>query len=161
MSIHIGAKKEEVSDVVLMPGDPLRAQYIAENFLSGAQCYNKVRGMLGFTGTYNGRRISVQGSGMGQPSASIYINELISFYGAKTLIRIGSCGSIQPHVHIRDIIVATSASHDSNMNALRFPGCTYAPTANSELLFKAKAWSDAKGIPTHYGNIFSLSLIHI
>ncbi len=155
MSIHIEAKKEEISDIVLLPGDPLRAQHIAENFLEGAQCYNKVRGMLGFTGTYKGKRISVQGTGMGQPSASIYINELISFYGVKILIRIGSCGSIQKQVHIRDIIVAVAASHDSHMNTSRFPTYTYAPTANSELLFKAKAWTDSEEISAHYGNVFS------
>ncbi len=155
MSIHIEAKKEEVADIVLLPGDPLRAKYIAENFLEGAQCYNKVRGMFGFTGTYKGRRISIQGTGMGQASASIYINELISFYGAKTLMRIGSCGSIQERVRIRDIVVAIAASHDSNMNASRFPTYTYAPTVNSELLFKAKAWSDAENANVHYGNVFS------
>lgn len=155
MSTHIGAKKEEVADTILLPGDPLRAQYIAEHFLEGAQCYNKVRGMLGFTGTYKGRRISVQGTGMGQPSASIYINELISFYGAQTLIRIGSCGSIQEQVRIRDIVVAVAASHDSNMNTTRFPTYTYAPTAHSELLFKAKAWTDSESVSAHYGNVFS------
>ena len=155
MSIHIEAKKEEVADIVLLPGDPLRAQYIAENFLTGYQCYNKVRGMYGFTGTYNGRRISVQGTGMGQPSAGIYINELISFYEVKTLIRIGSCGSVQKHITLRDIVVAMAASHDSNMNASRFPHCTYAPTASSELVFKAHAWAQEHGVPVHFGNVFS------
>lgn len=155
MSIHIEAKKEEVADIVLLPGDPLRAQFIAENFLEGAQRYNKVRGMYGFTGTYNGRRISVQGTGMGQASASIYINELISFYGAKTLVRIGSCGSLQERVKIRDIVVAVAASHDSGMNSRRFAGYTYAPTADSSLLFAAKAHADELGLRAHFGNVFS------
>jgi purine-nucleoside phosphorylase len=104
MSIHIGAKENDIAKTILLPGDPLRAKYIAENFLENAVCYNEVRGMYGFTGTYKGKRVSVQGTGMGVPSISIYVNELISSYGVKNLIRIGTCGSMQPDIKIRDIM---------------------------------------------------------
>ncbi len=155
MSVHIEAKKDEVADIVLLPGDPLRAKYIAENYLEGSQCYNNVRGMLGYTGVYKGVRISVQGTGMGQASAGIYINELISFYEAKTLIRVGSCGSILSEVKIRDIVIAMTACTDSNMNCLRFKGLTYAPSANAQLLFNSQEWARKNGVRAHFGSILS------
>ena len=137
MSIHIGAKEGDIAGTVLLPGDPLRAKYIAENFLTDAICYNKVRGMYGYTGTYKGKRISIQGTGMGIPSISIYVNELITNYKAKNLIRIGSCGSMQADIEIRDVILAMSASTDSHINKIRFNGMDYAPTANFNLLKRA------------------------
>ena len=137
MSIHIGTKEGDIASTVLLPGDPLRAKNIAENFLTDVFCYNEVRGMHGFTGIYKGKKISVQGTGMGIPSISIYINELIVSYKAKNLIRIGSCGSMQPDVKIRDVILAMSASTDSHINKIRFNGMDYAPTANFNLLKRA------------------------
>ena len=155
MSIHIEAKKGEIAEGVLLPGDPLRAKYIAETFLSDISCYNNVRGMLGFTGLYEGKRVSVQGTGMGQPSAAIYINELISFYGVKKLIRIGSCGSIQPELRLRDVIIALAGSTDSNMNKNRFAGYDYAATADSELLFSAYEFIKTNDMKVKFGNILS------
>ena len=110
MTIHIGAEKGEIAETVLMPGDPLRAKWAAEAFLEGARCVNETRGMLGFTGTWKGHTVSIQGSGMGMPSLSIYANELIRDYGAKTLIRIGSCGAMQERVNLRDVVIAMTAS---------------------------------------------------
>lgn len=136
MSVHIGAKEHEIAETVLLPGDPLRAKYIAENFLEDAKCYNEVRNMFGYTGTYKGQRISVQGTGMGVPSISIYINELISSYNVQNLIRVGTCGAIQKDVKVRDVILAMSASTDSQMNRLTFGGVDYAPTADFDLLKK-------------------------
>lgn len=137
MSIHISAKKGEVAETVLMPGDPLRAKYFAETFLKDIQQFNNVRGMLGFTGTWEGKRVSVMGSGMGIPSLSIYVNELLEFYGVKKIIRVGTCGSMQPGMKIGDLVLAMSASTDSNVNRLRFGGMDYAATANFDLLVKA------------------------
>src|SRR6185312_6581473 len=116
MSIHIGAKENEIAETVLLPGDPLRAKYIAETFLENVTCYNEVRNMLGFTGEYKGHRISVQGTGMGVPSISIYINELMQSYNVQNLIRVGTCGAIQKDVKVRDVILAMSASTDSQVN---------------------------------------------
>ena len=113
--VHIVTEKENISPLVLMPGDPLRAKYIAEKFLSDAKLINTVRNMFGYTGTYKGQRISVQGTGMGVPSISIYINELISSYNVQNLIRVGTCGAIQKDVKVRDVILAMSASTDSQM----------------------------------------------
>jgi purine-nucleoside phosphorylase len=155
MSIHIGAKKGDIARTVLLPGDPLRAQYIAENFLTNSICYNKVRGMYGYTGTYNGKRVSIQGTGMGVPSISIYVNELISSYKVKNLIRIGSCGSMQPNIKIRDVILAMSASTDSSINKIRFSGMDYASTANFDLLKKAYDISLKKDIKVKVGNILT------
>ncbi len=121
MSVHIEAKQGEIAESILLPGDPLRAKYIAETFLEDVTCYNNVRGMLGFTGTYKGKRVSVQGTGMGVPSISIYVNELIQSYGVKNLIRVGTCGAIQKDVKVRDVIIAMTACTDSNMNRLTFP----------------------------------------
>jgi len=155
MSIHIGAKEGDIASTVLLPGDPLRAKYIAENFLTDAICYNEVRGMYGYTGTYKGKRISVQGTGMGIPSISIYVNELITNYRAKNFIRIGSCGSMQADIKIRDVILAMSASTDSNINKIRFYGMDYAPTANFDLLKKAYDIALEKGISVKVGSVLT------
>ncbi|MGF7396131.1 purine-nucleoside phosphorylase [Thermoanaerobacterium thermosaccharolyticum] len=155
MSIHIGAKEGEIANTVLLPGDPLRAKYIAENFLSDVKCYNEVRGMYGYTGNYKGKRVSVQGTGMGIPSISIYVNELIESYNVKNLIRIGTCGSMQPDINIRDVILAMSSSTDSAINRIRFNGMDYAPTASFKLLKKAYDAATSMGINVKVGNILS------
>jgi len=155
MSTHLGAKPGDVANTVLLPGDPLRAKYIAENMLENAICYNEVRGMLGFTGTYQGKKVSVQGTGMGIPSVSIYVNELISSYNAKTLIRIGTCGAIQPDLKLKDVILAMAASTDSGFNKIRFKGMDYAPTASFPLFKKAYDVALKKGIKVRVGNILS------
>ena len=155
MSVHIAAKKGEIAETVLLPGDPLRAKYIAEKYLENPVQYNNVRGMMGFTGTYKGKKISVQGTGMGIPSISIYATELITEYGCKNLIRIGSAGSYQKDVKIRDIVVAMATSTDSNINNLRFPGANFAPTASYELFAKATAAAKEKGIEFKAGNVMS------
>lgn len=160
MSIHIGAKANEIADKVLLPGDPLRAKYIAETFLENATCYNHVRGMLGFTGTYKGKRISVQGTGMGVPSISIYINELMQSYDVQTLIRVGTCGAIQKDVKIRDVILAMTASTDSQMNRIIFGGIDYAPTANFDLLRNAYDAGIEKGLKLKAGNIFTADMFY-
>ena len=155
MSIHIGAKEGDIASTVLLPGDPLRAKYIAENFLTGTNCYNKVRGMYGYTGVYKGKRVSIQGTGMGIPSISIYLNELITSYKAKNLIRIGSCGSMQPDIKIRDVILAMSASTDSHINKIRFNGMDYAPTANYNLLKRAHDIASEKDIALKIGSVLT------
>jgi len=155
MSIHIGAKEGDIASTVLLPGDPLRAKYIAENFLTDTICYNQVRGMYGYTGTYKGKRISVQGTGMGIPSISIYLNELITSYKAKNLIRIGSCGSMQADIKIRDVILAMSASTNSHINKIRFNGMDYAPTADFNLLKKAYGIALEKNIPVKIGSVLT------
>ena len=155
MSVHIAAKNGEIADTVLLPGDPKRAKWIAENFLENAVCYTDIRGMLGFTGTYKGKRISVQGTGMGIPSISIYITELMKDYGVKTLIRVGSAGSYQEDVKIRDIVVALSTSTDSNINNRRFKGASFAPTVNFDLLSKVLKTAEEKNIKIKAGNILT------
>ena len=156
MSVHIAAKKGEIAETVLLPGDPLRAKYIAEKYLENPVQYNNVRGMMGFTGTYKGKKVSVQGTGMGIPSISIYATELITEYGCKNLIRIGSAGSYQKDVKIRDIVVAMATSTDSNINNLRFPGgANFAPTASYELFAKVTDVAKSKGINFKAGNIMS------
>ena len=139
-----------------MPGDPLRARWIAETFLDDAQCYNEVRGMYGFTGTWRGRRVSVQGSGMGQPSLAIYANELFRDYGVESIIRVGSCGALTEKVAVRDVILASGACTDSSMNTHRFGGYDYAPVADFGLL--RRAYDAALAMPdvtTHVGLIMS------
>lgn len=155
MSVHIAAKNGEIADTILLPGDPKRAKWIAENFLENAVCYTDIRGMLGFTGTYKGKRISVQGTGMGIPSISIYITELMKDYGVKTLIRVGSAGSYQEDVKIRDIVVALSTSTDSNINNRRFKGASFAPTVNFDLLSKVLKTAEEKNIKIKAGNILT------
>lgn len=155
MSTHIGAPDGAIAETVLLPGDPMRAKFIAETFLDDPICYNTVRGMLGYTGTYKGKRVSVQGSGMGTPSLSIYVNELIQFYGCKQLIRVGSAGSMQDHVNVRDIVLASGACSDSAMNRLMFNNMDYAPIASFDLLTKAYKAAKALGIEPHVGNILT------
>lgn len=139
MSTHLGAAAGQIAPVVLMPGDPLRARWIAETFLDGAVCHNEVRGMLGYTGTWNGHPVSVQGSGMGQPSMAIYATELCADYGATTLIRVGSCGALSATLAFRDLVIASGACTDSSMNRQRFDGLDYAPVADFGLLRDAAA----------------------
>jgi purine-nucleoside phosphorylase len=155
MSVHIGAKAGDVAETVLLPGDPLRAKWIAETFLEEVVCYNEVRGMLGFTGTYKGKRVSVQGTGMGIPSALIYANELITEFGVKNLIRVGSAGSYQKDVKIRDIVLAMAGSTTSGINAQRFHGASYAPTASFELFNRAVLSAKEREIPIKAGNVLS------
>lgn len=152
---HIGANKGDIAETILLPGDPLRAKYIAETFLEDVVCYNNVRGMLGFTGTYKGKRVSVQGTGMGVPSIGIYSHELIAEYGCKNLIRIGTAGSTHEDVKIRDVVIAMAASTDSNINKLRFNGADYAPCANSELFIKAYELGKERNISIKAGNILT------
>lgn len=155
MSIHIGAKQGQIAETILLPGDPLRAKYIAETFLEGVECYNEVRGMLGFTGTYKGKRVSVQGTGMGVPSISIYVNELMESYGVQNLIRVGTCGAIQEDIKVRDVIIAMSASSDSQVNRLLFNQIDFAPTASFELLHKAYQVASERNLSVKVGNIFT------
>ncbi|ASW42602.1 purine-nucleoside phosphorylase [Clostridium isatidis] len=158
--LHIMAKEGSIAETVLLPGDPLRAKFIAETYLENPVCYNEVRGMYGFTGTYKGKRVSVQGTGMGLPSHSIYVNELIQFYGAKRLIRIGSAGSINDNVNVRDIVLAQSASTNSGINKRRFNNLDYAPTANFELLLEAYNKCKEKGVNVKVGNVLSSDLFY-
>jgi purine-nucleoside phosphorylase len=155
MSVHIEAKKGEIADKVLLAGDPLRAKAIAEHFLEDIKQYNNVRGMLGFTGTYKGNKVSVQGSGMGIPSISIYTHELINEYDVKTLIRVGTCGAMQERINIKDIIIAMGASTDSAINHYRFEGMDYAPIANYDLLEQAVNIAKGAELKYHVGNILS------
>ena len=158
--LHIMASEGAIAETVLLPGDPLRAKFIAETYLENPVCYNTVRGMYGYTGTYKGKRISVQGTGMGLPSHSIYVNELIRFYGAKRLIRIGSAGSINDNVNVRDIVLAQSASTNSGINKRRFLGMDYAPTANFDLLLEAYNKGKEKGLNIKVGNVLSSDLFY-
>lgn len=160
MSIHIGAKEGEIAEAILLPGDPLRAKYIAETFLDEPTCYNEVRGMYGFTGTYKGKRVSVQGTGMGVPSISIYTNELIQSYGVKTLIRVGTCGGVQKDVHVRDVILAMTACTDSNMNHLTFPGFDYAPCASFSLLKDAYDAARNRNLNVRVGNVLTADVFY-
>lgn len=155
MTPHNNAKIGDIAETVLMPGDPLRAKFIAENYLENAVCYNEVRGMFGFTGTYKGTRISVQGSGMGMPSMAIYSHELYNIYGVENIIRIGTAGAIAESVNLRDIVIAMSASTNSNYaSQYNLPG-TYAPTASWKLLSSAVDVAEKNGCSYHVGNIFS------
>lgn len=160
MTIHIGAKPGEIAETVLMPGDPYRAKWAAETFLSEVQLINNVRGMLGFTGLWNGNRVTIQGSGMGMPSLSIYVNELIKDYGAKTLIRIGSCGAMQDTVGLRDVILAMTASTLSTPSSGIFRELNFAPCADWSLLNAAAQAAARKGTPTHVGGIYSSDVFY-
>ncbi|MDG4834034.1 purine-nucleoside phosphorylase [Solwaraspora sp. WMMD1047] len=156
MSTHIGAKPGEIAERVLMPGDPLRAKWIAETYLDDAKCYSTVRGMLGFTGRWSGVEVSVQGSGMGMPSASIYAHELINDYGVRTLIRVGSCGAITDDLNLRDVIAASGSSTDSNMNRVRFDGLIdYAPVADFGLLRTSVEVAQRRGVPVRVGSVLA------
>ena len=157
MSTHLSAEPGQIAPYVLMPGDPLRARWIAETFLEDAKCYSEVRGMLGYTGTYRGERISVQGSGMGLPSVSIYANELFEAYDVQAIVRVGSCGALAEDLDLRDIVIASGACTDSSMNRIRFEGLDYAPVADFGLLRSAYDAAVAKALPvsTRVGLIFS------
>jgi purine-nucleoside phosphorylase len=155
MSIHIGAGKGEIAEVVLLPGDPLRAQFVAETYLKDAACHSRVRGMLGFTGLYKGKRVSVQGTGMGVPSISIYAHELVAEYGVRRLIRIGTCGAMQEEIRLGDVILAQAAGTDSAVNRIRFAGGDFAPAASFELLLAAFEAARSLGIRVRVGGILT------
>jgi purine-nucleoside phosphorylase len=155
MSVHIGAQLGDVAETILLPGDPLRAKWIAETYFEDSFCFNEVRGMYGYTGLYKGERVSAMGTGMGVPSISIYANELISEFKVKNLIRVGSAGSYQKNIRLRDIVIAMSASSNSGVNEMRFGGADYAPTANFDLFIKAVEVARRKNIDIKAGNILS------
>lgn len=160
MTIHIGAKPGEIAETVLLPGDPYRAKWAAETFLEDVKLVNEVRGMLGFTGTWKGNRVTIHGSGMGMPSLSIYVNELIKDYGAKTLIRIGSCGGMQKKIAVRDVILAMTATTLSTPSRGIFKEMNFAPCADYGLLRAAADAAAAKGTPTHVGGIYSSDVFY-
>jgi purine-nucleoside phosphorylase len=156
MSTHIGATPGQVADTVLLPGDPLRAQWIAQTYLRDVECYSTVRNMLGFTGTYGDTRISVQGTGMGHPSLAIYATELMAEYGVRTLVRVGSCGALSERLAVRDVVLAITASTDSAMNRIRFEGFDYAPAADFGLLRTAADLAEARDLPAHVAPVASI-----
>jgi len=161
MSTHIGAEPGEIAPRVLMPGDPLRAKWIAEHYLDDAKCYSTVRNMLGFTGTYRGVPVSIQGSGMGMPSASIYAHELLNDYGVTTLIRVGSCGSMRDDLHLRDVVAASSSCTDSAANRMRFDGLVdFAPVADFTLLRTAVDVAAALGVPVRVGQVYASDVFY-
>jgi len=155
VSTHIGAADGDVAPVVLMPGDPLRARWIADTFLDDARCYTEVRGMLGFTGTWRGHPVSVQGSGMGQPSLAIYAHELFTAYDVQSIVRVGSCGALTEKLAIRDVVIASGACTDSSMNRITFEGLDYAPVADFGLLRGAVEAADSRDLEAHVGLVFS------
>jgi purine-nucleoside phosphorylase len=158
VSTHIGAAPGEIAPVVLLPGDPLRAKWIAETFLDDARCYTEVRGMYGFTGTWQGRPVSVQGSGMGQPSMAIYVHELFAEYDVQSVVRVGSCGALTERLAIRDVVIASGACTDSSMNRIAFEGLDYAPVADFGLLRGAADAAEgvvSSGTGVHVGLLFS------
>ena len=160
MSTHINAPEGAIAQNVLLPGDPLRAKFIAENFLENAKCYNEVRGMLGFTGTYKGVPVSVQGTGMGQPSLSIYATELFKFYGVQKAIRVGTCGAVSKEAQLRDTIIVSSACSDSALLNQRFGNLHFAPTANFELVRAADKIAAEMKINYHVGSVASSDLFY-
>ena len=160
MSLHIGAEQGQIADTILLPGDPLRATFIAENFLDDPVLYNEIRGIYGYTGTYKGKKISVQGTGMGIPSISIYTEELIRDYGVKTLMRVGSCGSVRKEIRLRDVILAMGACTDSAVNRYRFGGKDFSPIADFGLLETAYGIAGDRGLPVHVGNVFTTDLFY-
>ncbi|MGR3499691.1 MAG: purine-nucleoside phosphorylase [Limimaricola soesokkakensis] len=155
MSTHIGAEPGDIASTVLMPGDPLRAKWAAERFLDAPRCINEVRGMLGFTGKWRGNEVTIQGSGMGMPSLSIYANELIREYNARTLIRIGSCGAMQADIAVRDVVLAMTASSVGNPSRAMLREIHYAPHADYALLRAAHDAAARRGTPVHVGGIYS------
>ena len=155
VSIHLNAKEGQIAPTVLLPGDPLRAQHIAQTFFKNPVQHNTVRGMLGFTGSYKGKPVSVQGTGMGIPSISIYATELMQNYGCTTLVRVGTCGSFQERVRVRDVVLAQASSTDSNVNKIRFSGRDFAPVADFGLLMRAYQAAVAHGLTPHVGNVLS------
>jgi len=157
---HINAEKGDFVDTVLMPGDPLRAKYIADTYLENVRQVNDVRNMFGYTGTYKGREISVMGHGMGIPSVSIYAKELITDYGVKSIIRVGSCGAVRDDVNVRDVVIGLGASTDSKVNRMRFNDHDLAAIADFELTSHAVAAAKAQNVPVKVGNIFSADLFY-
>ena len=155
MTIHIGAKIDDIADTVLLPGDPMRAKWAAEQFLTSPRLVNQVRGMFGYTGMFNGNHVTIQGSVMGMPSLSIYANELIRDYNAQTLIRIGSCGGMQPNIDIRDIILAQTTTYVTTPSSTVIKEVSFSPCADFELLKNAHSFAESKGFKTHVGNIYS------
>lgn len=155
MSVHIGAKPNEIAETVLISGDPLRAKYVAEKMLSDVFCYNEVRGMLGYTGMYNGKRVSVQGTGMGIPSTAIYVHELIHDYNVKKIIRIGTCGALQASLRVGQLILADAAYTDSYTHLMHFDVMDFAPRADENLLKQAREKALTHGISVIEGTIFS------
>lgn len=160
MTPHINALENAFADVVLMPGDPLRAKYIAETFLENAVEVTNVRNMLGFTGFYKGRKVSVMGHGMGIPSCSIYATELVKDYGVKKIIRVGSCGAVRNDVKVRDVIIGLGASTDSKVNRIRFKDNDFSAIADFEMVQSAVQAAKEKGVPVKVGNIFSADLFY-
>ncbi len=160
MSIHIAAKSGEIAEAILLPGDPLRAQFIAQNFLENPIQYNSVRNMFGFTGTYKGKKVSVQGTGMGIPSISIYVNELFRDYNVKRAIRIGTAGSLQDSVKLRDMVIAMTSCTDSGANRIRFGGRDFAPTATFSLLKAAYETAVSKGWTPNVGSVVSSDMFY-
>lgn len=157
MSMHLTAKPGEIANRILLPGDPLRAKWIAENFLTDIHCYNEVRGMYGFNGTYKGERIAVQGTGMGAPSISLYAHELFTEYEVERAIRVGTCGAISPNIKLGDLIIAMTASTDSGINRRRTNGLDFAPCADYSML---RAAADACKAPVHIGGVASMDLFY-
>lgn len=157
MSTHIAARHGDIAPTVLLPGDPMRARWIAENFLDNSRCYSEVRGMYGFTGTWQGIPVSVQGSGMGQPSMAIYVNEMFRDYDVSSIVRVGSCGAVTESIGIRDLVIASGACTDSAVNRIAFHGLDYAPVADFGLLRGAVEAAEARadGSPFHVGLVFS------
>lgn len=155
MTVHIGADKGDIAETVLMPGDPYRAKWAAEKYLDDARLVNEVRGMLGFTGTYKGNPVTIQGSGMGMPSLSIYTNELIKDYDVKTLIRIGSCGAMQEHIKVRDVVIAMTTTTVATPSSTIFKELKYAPCADFSLLRPAVAAAEKMDVGVHVGGIYS------
>jgi purine-nucleoside phosphorylase len=155
MSTHIGASPGQVAPHVLMPGDPLRARWIAETFLDDAECYSEVRGMFGYTGNWQGRPVSVQGSGMGMPSISIYLNELFEHYEVRSVIRVGSCGALTPDLALRDLVIASGACTDSATNRITFEGLDYAAVPDFDLMRKAWEAAQTQPVTTKVGLIMS------
>jgi purine-nucleoside phosphorylase len=155
MTVHIGAKPGDIAETVLLPGDPYRARWAAQTFLQDAVLVNETRGMLGYTGTWNGHRVTIHGTGMGMPSISIYANELIRDFGAQTLIRIGSAGALQPHVKVRDIVLAQATTTLGSPSRSIFKELSFAPVADFGLLSAAHTAATSRSIPTHVGGIFS------
>jgi len=145
----------QIATTVLMPGDPLRAKFLAENYLENVEQFNAVRGMLGFTGSYQGKRVSVMGSGMGIPSALIYYHELFAFYGVEVIIRIGTCGGLQPNLTLGDLIIATAACTDSSILDGLFGNIKFCPTPDFDLLTEAVSLAKRKGISTQVGTVIS------
>ena len=160
MSLHIGTKEGQIAKSILLPGDPLRAKHIAEQLLDGAELFNEVRGMYGFTGSYKGKRVSVMGTGMGMPSHSIYVHELINDYNVENLVRVGTCGAIKKDLKIGDVVLAMTASTDSQMNKLVFNGVEFAPSANFDLLLSAWQAAQARGMQIKVGGILSSDIFY-